>query len=206
MGDNILRNHLCAMRRVAVFDFDGTLTTKDTLLEFIKFTHGKLAFFLGFTIFAPILILMKLHLFPNWRAKQMVFSWFYKGMEYAKFAEYGECFADNVEEIRKESTILKLKALQSNGADIYVISASIDDWVRPFCIRLGVKTVLGTKVEVKNGKLTGRFLTKNCYGQEKVNRLLEAEPNRNGYYLYAFGDSRGDKEMLEFAEEGIKVY
>lgn len=193
------------MRKVAVFDFDGTLTTKDTLLEFIKYTHGKMAFFVGFAIYSPLLILMKLHLYPNWKAKQKVFAHFYKGMEYDKFVALGERFADHVESIRKESTISRLKKLSHEGADIYVISASIDEWVRPFCNRLGVKDVLGTKVEVKDGILTGRFLTKNCYGQEKVNRLLEVEPNRKEYSLCAFGDSRGDKEMLEFADDGTKV-
>lgn len=193
------------MRKVAVFDFDGTLTTKDTLLEFIKFTHGESALYMGLSIFAPLLILMKLHLFPNWKAKQMVFSWFYENLDYDKFTDCGQRFANYVETIRNESIVKKLQELQASGADIYVVSASIDDWVRPFCNRLGVKEVLGTKVEIKDGKLTGSFLTKNCYGQEKVNRLLEVEPNRNEYFLYAFGDSRGDKEMLEFADEGIKV-
>ena len=61
--------------------------------------------------------------------------------------------------------------------------------------------VLGTQIEVKNGNLTGRFLTKNCYGQEKVNRILALYPDRNTYYLIAYGDSRGDKELLAFADE-----
>ena len=193
------------MRKVAVFDFDGTLTTKDTLLEFIKYTHGKLAFLIGFAIHSPLLVLMKLHLYPNWKAKQKVFAHFYKGMEFDKFVSYGERFADYVEGIRKETTINRFNELSHESADVYVISASIDEWVRPFCSRLGVTDVLGTKVEVRDGKLTGMFLTKNCYGQEKVNRLLEVEPSREEYYLYAFGDSRGDKEILEFADEGTKV-
>jgi phosphoserine phosphatase len=61
--------------------------------------------------------------------------------------------------------------------------------------------VLGTQVEVIDGKLTGRFLSKNCYGQEKVNRILSLYPNRQEYNLTAYGDSRGDKEMLAFADE-----
>jgi phosphoserine phosphatase len=61
--------------------------------------------------------------------------------------------------------------------------------------------VLGTQIEVIDGKLTGRFLSKNCYGQEKVNRILSLYPNRQDYHLTAYGDSRGDKEMLAFADE-----
>lgn len=191
-------------RKVAVFDFDGTLTTHDTLVDFIKYTHGTIKCYCGLLIFAPLISLMKLKILPNWKVKQWLFSWFYEGMEYNRFAELGLKFADIVDGMRNESVIGKLKELKDSGAVVYVVSASIEEWVRPFCTRLGVKDVLGTRIEVgKDGKLTGNFLTKNCYGQEKVNRLLEVEPLRSEYYLYAFGDSRGDKEMLEFADKGM---
>jgi phosphoserine phosphatase len=54
---------------------------------------------------------------------------------------------------------------------------------------------------VKDGRLTGRFLTKNCYGQEKVNRIKELYPHREEYHLTAYGDSNGDRELLAFADE-----
>lgn len=79
-----------------------------------------------------------------------------------------------------------------------IVSASIDNWVQPFFPQV---KVLGTQIEVKDGCLTGRFLTKNCYGQEKVNRILALYPDRNTYHLTAYGDSRGDKELLAFADE-----
>ena len=79
-----------------------------------------------------------------------------------------------------------------------IVSASIDNWVQPFFPKV---KIVGTQVEVENGLLTGRFLTKNCYGQEKVNRILAIYPNRREYKLIAFGDSEGDKELLAFADE-----
>ena len=87
---------------------------------------------------------------------------------------------------------------QAEGAEVVVVSASIDNWVKPFFSHL---IVLGTQVETADGRLTGRFLTDNCYGQEKVNRLRALYPNRSAYYLIAFGDSRGDKELLAYADE-----
>lgn len=193
-------------RRVAVFDFDGTLTTKDTFLEFIKFSCGTWQFYIGFLLYSPILILMKLHLYPNWKAKQKIFSYFFKGTEYRRFQELGRLFANKIELFRREEIIGKLKAHIDNGETVYVISASIDEWVRPWCEQFGITDVVGTKIEVSsNGCLTGKFLTKNCYGQEKVNRLLQMEPKRNEYCLYAYGDSRGDKETLEFANRGFYV-
>ena len=106
------------------------------------------------------------------------------------------------------------------------MSASIDNWVRPFFATQGIGEVevLGTKVEEKDGCLTGRFSTANCYGAEKVRRISktlssksdEEKPSgeakkpalsfdRSRYHITAYGDSRGDKEMLAFADEGHLV-
>ena len=100
-----------------------------------------------------------------------------------------------------------LQSIKKQADQILVISASIDNWVRPFFSTIFSAEdsfqVLGTKLEVRDGKLTGRFLTPNCYGQEKVNRLKQVlnEP-RQAYSIKAFGDSRGDKELLEYADQG----
>ena len=190
-------------RKIVVFDFDGTLTTRDTLLEFIKYACGGLSFYAGFLLYSPILFLMKLQLYPNWKAKQLIFAHFFKGWDYCKFQSACDGFAKQTERIRNKETETILKRHAQHGDTIYVVSASIDDWVKPCCTQVADVMVLGTKIDVNdNGIVTGRFLTKNCYGQEKVNRLLEVEPNRNEYELYAYGDSRGDKEMIEFADYG----
>ncbi len=68
------------MKKVYAFDFDGTLTTKDTLLEFIRYAKGSSSFWLGFLFHIHLLILMKLGFYPNWKAKQKVFAHFFKGM------------------------------------------------------------------------------------------------------------------------------
>lgn len=56
-------------KKLYCFDFDGTLTTSDTLLEFIKYAKGKGRFLMVFLMYSPLLVLMKLHLYPNWKAK-----------------------------------------------------------------------------------------------------------------------------------------
>jgi HAD superfamily hydrolase (TIGR01490 family) len=193
-------------RKIAVFDFDGTLTTKDTLFEFIKFTCGCRRFCLGFVLFLPLMVLMKLGVYPNWKCKQQFFSWFYKGMDYEHFKHLGNLFADRGISLLRKDIADKVKEYRSSKIDLYIVSASIEEWVIPVARCLNVVNVLGTKVEVDTkNKLTGYFSTKNCYGQEKVNRLMEKEPDRDKYYLYAYGDSNGDKEMLAFADEGFWI-
>lgn len=190
-------------RTVAVFDFDGTITTKDTLLEFIIFACGRWKFIVGFLLHAPWLCLMVLRLYPNWKCKERIFSWFFKGMRYDSFVELGRLFANRTDDMLRQETVGLVNMHLKEGATVYVISASIEEWVRPTCMKLGITDVIGTKIEVNSkGVLTGKFLTPNCYGQEKVRRLLEVEPQRDEFYLCAYGDSRGDKEMLDFADKG----
>ena len=186
------------MRKVYAFDFDGTLTTRDTLLEFIRFACGTKAFALGFLRHAHLLVLMKLRLYPNWKAKQRIFSYFFKGIDLKAFNSLCQHFAYDNRHLLRPEGIQTLQQAKAEGAEVLIVSASIDNWVQPF---FPDANVLGTKIEVVNGSLTGRFLTKNCYGQEKVNRILALYPDRNTYHLIAYGDSRGDKELLSFADE-----
>ena len=77
------------------------------------------------------------------------------------------------------------------------------DWVRCFFADDMPLTIVGTELEVVDNRLTGRFKTHNCYGAEKVRRLeaVLSEP-RSNYHIVAYGDSRGDKELLAYAYEG----
>ena len=186
------------MRKVYAFDFDGTLTTRDTLLAFIRYACGTRAFLLGFLRHAHQLVLMKLGFYPNWKAKQHIFSYFFKDIDLEAFNTLCRQFAaDNRQLLRPQGLQLVAQALHE-GADVLIVSASIDNWVQPFFPEV---TVLSTQIEVIDGRLTGRFLTKNCYGQEKVNRILALYPDRRSYHLTAYGDSRGDKELLAFADD-----
>jgi HAD superfamily hydrolase (TIGR01490 family) len=190
-------------RRVAVFDFDGTLTRRDTLPEFVQFACGKWRARLFFLLYTPVIALVRLRLYPNWKAKETLFAFFFKGMGHQRFQELGRDFASVIEGFKREETLRLAGWHADRGDRVYVVSASIEEWVRPWCEQHRVGKVIGTKIEVDgDGLLTGRFLSANCYGQEKVNRLLQVEPDRDDYFLYAYGDSRGDREMIAFADRG----
>ena len=190
-------------RRVVVFDFDGTLTNKDTLFEFIRYAKGKRALLCGIIRNAPFITAYLLKVYPNYKAKQRLFSYFFKGMSYDEFRLLGSNFAKEIDQFVNQPQMMVLKKHLQDGDAVYVISASITEWVRPWCFAQGITNVLGTDIELTDDKiLTGNFRTRNCYGQEKVNRLLEIESDRSSYWLIAYGDSRGDLEMLNYADEG----
>ena len=203
--------------KIYCFDFDGTLTTKDTLLEIIRYKAGTWRLLWGFLLYAPILMLMKLHLYPNWKAKQLIFTHFFGGMSMNSFNLLCRNFAKERSSLLRPDMIALVRQAIEAKKKVFVVSASIDNWVRPFFTTQGIGDieVLGTKVEEKYGCLTGRVSTPNCYGAEKVRRIckaLSSAPDkvktdtftfvRKHYHITAYGDSRGDKEMLAFADEG----
>ena len=213
-------------KKLYCFDFDGTLTTSDTLLEFIRYAKGTGRFLMVFLMYSPLLVLMKLHLFPNWKAKQLIFAHLFAGMRIEKFDALCRGFAEENQHLLRPKGITLVHEALVAGAQVFIVSASIDNWVRPFFATQGIGEVevLGTKVEEKDGCLTGRFSTANCYGAEKVRRISKAllsksdeeKPSgeakkpalsfdRSRYHITAYGDSRGDKEMLAFADEGHLV-
>ena len=211
-------------KKIYCFDFDGTLTTSDTLLEFIKYAKGTGRFLMVFLMYSPLLVLMKLHLFPNWKAKQQIFAHLFAGMRIEKFDALCRGFAEENQHLLRPKGITLVHEALVAGAQVFIVSASIDNWVRPFFDIRNLKgvQVLGTQIEVVDGKVTGRFKTNNCYGEEKVRRICEALTTTTGtsipttnaygttslsfdrsqYDIEAFGDSRGDKEMLAFADQG----
>ncbi len=195
---------------VYAFDFDGTLTKKDTLLAFIRYACGNKSFYLALVLFSPILVMMKLRLYPNWKAKQQFFSWFFKGMDIDAFNEVCNRFAYEKKDLLRKKGINEMKKALSEGSKVIVVSASIENWVRPFfehefaeteVLSSGQLQIACTKIDVRHFKVTGKFLTKNCYGKEKVKRIDRAFPHRKLYTLVAYGDSAGDKAMLDYADE-----
>ena len=207
-------------KKLYVFDFDGTLTKRDTFVEFIRYMHGTKAMLLGFARYAPVLLLMKMGLFPNGRAKRMVFTHFFGGMSEEKFDAGCQRFATEKKKLLRPNGMRKIDSLLGEGQCVVVISASMTRWVQPFfneCVSKHGETlpmrstdgrefsrfiVTGTDVEVVDGKLTGRFVGKNCYGAEKLRRLKGLYPALDKYYLTVFGDSKGDIALLDCSDEG----
>lgn len=185
--------------KVYIFDFDGTLTTHDTLLKFIPFVVGRLRFYAALLLFSPLLVLMKLRLYSNSRTKERLFAHCFRGMPVEQFNVHCHNFALQHAALLRPEGAAFVRDVQRKGHLVMIVSASIDNWVAPFFQNV---LVLGTQIDVRNGRLTGKFLTPNCYGEEKVNRVKAVlKQPREHYYIVAFGDSRGDKELLTYADE-----
>jgi len=188
---------------ITLFDFDGTITTDDSLIRFIRFVIGDLKTLWGMVFLSPMLVAYKLKLIPNYKAKQMMLSYFFKEMEEQKFRGLAEQFSlEYIDTMLRPKAMQKIAWHKELGHKVIVVSASIECWIRPWCEQNGLD-LIATKIEIKDGIITGKFLTKNCYGIEKANRVKEVYNLDDYDYIYAYGDSRGDKELLGLADKSF---
>jgi phosphatidylglycerophosphatase C len=190
-------------KKIAFMDFDGTITKKDSLLEFIKFQKGKLAFYTGFLLNLHWLVGYLLKLVPSDRAKQKVLNYFFSGLEQNLFQEKCDLFAQYIlPGMIRPSALAEIEVLRHHNFEIVVVSASAENWIINWTNQLSLK-LIATRLEVKNGKITGGIEGRNCRGQQKVVCILE-QWNLDEYNeIYAYGNSPDDKPMLALATKSF---
>lgn len=196
MSDSAVSTEL---KSIAFFDFDGTLTFKDAFQKFLQFSVSKRKYITGMMILAPVIMAYKLKLLPNYRAKEIVFSWFFSGMEIEKFKQLCHNFNEQViPEMLRPEAMKKLEWHKSNGHEVLVVSANFDLILDAWCRKNEIGLIC-TCLAVKDGKVTGSFSSRNCYGAEKVTRIKEQFNLQDFREVYAYGDSSGDRPMLSLA-------
>ena len=185
---------------LALFDFDGTITSKDSFLEFLRYCFGDFRTGLGLIVMSPIIFGYLLKIIPNYVAKQKLFSYFFRGMPEVVFNELGKAFSDTqLHKMLRPGAMARIEWHKKERHRVVIVSASIESWLASWGEFNGFD-LIGTIVQVKEGALSGKFQTPNCYGEEKVKRLKNVFKPCDYRFKYAYGDSQGDSELLELAE------
>jgi phosphatidylglycerophosphatase C len=186
-------------KEIAFFDFDGTITTKDSFLEFIKFCKGTKSFYWGFLLHLHWLVAFKVKLVPNQVAKEKVLKHFFGGTSADEFDRLCQEFTDRaVPKLIRPKALEEIKNFQEAGTPVVIVSASPENWIRKWADLLRVE-LIASRLEVKDGKITGKIIGKNCRGPEKVKRILEKYQVKDYEVIHAYGDTSGDSEMLKMA-------
>ena len=189
------------MKKLYLFDFDGTLTYKDTMFLFLKYYDSK-KYFWSYFKHIPVFILVKLKLMDAELAKKSFIASVLKGEREIKInRKVLAFFEEYYPKIIRESALDFLKNIDKNNTTFYLVSASLDIWVRPFAKKMGM-TLIATEAQFVEGRFTGNFQTKNNNGEEKVKRIKQVIGDQKFDKIIAFGDTSGDKPMLSFAHEG----
>ena len=193
-------------RSIAFFDFDGTVTCKDTLFEIIKYQKGKRALYAGLFQLSPWLIAMKLRIVSNAAVKEKVLTFFFKNTPLEDFQhQCNEFIRTTLPRLIRPEALKEINKHKQNNTTVVIVTASAENWVAGWCRQNQIQCI-GTKLEINDGKVTGRIYGKNCNGIEKVIRI-KALFQLNAYEkILAYGDTKGDKPMLSLATLAFYKY
>lgn len=194
-------------RPIVAFDFDGTLTIRDSFTAFLRWRAGAAGWAIGLAKMTPALATYVGDR-DRGRIKAASVREFLHGVERAALEAEAERYADQVwNRFMRPDALACWKAWGEKGAHRVIVTASPETTVAPFARRLGAEGLLGTKLMFDaDDRITGAFAGENCRGEEKVRRLHEAYGD-NMKLAAAYGDTSGDAEMIAAAEEkGFRVF
>ncbi len=189
---------------IAAFDFDGTITTKDMLLPFLwqLQTYPKNIF--SSIKLIPLLFAYKLKLINNHNAKQKLLKQFIHDFSLNDLEHIAENFAKiKIPPYIRPEALERIRWHQAQKHQCILISAGLEIYLKPWAESIGFDQVIATQLESEDKIIHGKIKGQNCFGPEKVRRLLNQVGPRESFILYAYGDSRGDRELLATADYGF---
>ncbi|SFC60106.1 HAD-IB family hydrolase [Clostridium uliginosum] len=190
------------MKKIAIFDIDYTITKRETLMEFFKYSikkDFKNIKFLPRALYCGIMYGIKRY--DEKKVKEK-FLKFIDGTEEKELGYIVENFyKESLSNILYKDALKMIKKLKNEGFDIYLISASPEFYINKFYDIKEVDKVIGTKFSFEDGKFIRKMDGENCKGEEKVRRLKEFLEKENidvdFKESYMFSDSLSDKPLLD---------
>ncbi len=186
---------------VALFDFDGTITYRDSLLPFLWQLFGPLRLAGYAMVMAPLLLGYLLRIIPNGIAKERLLGRMLGGMAMSRLQAEAERFAaDTLPSLVRPESAERIAWHQAQGHRVIIVSASLELYLKPWATALGITDVLATRLAEEQGRAAAAFEGVNCFGEEKAQRIRDYLGDVDALELYGYGDSNGDTQMLAMVE------
>ena len=192
---------------IVAFDFDGTLTVRDSFTSFLKWRAGGARYALGMARLAGAGFGYMLNR-DRGRIKAAATKEFLRGVSRQQLEDETREFAKQcAQDLMRHDAVATFRWWREREAVTVIVTASPDIVVAPFARALGASLLIGTQLTYDaQDRVTGAFATPNCRGEEKVKRLKE-HFGEDLHLAAAYGDTAGDKPMLAIAEEkGYRVF
>ncbi|MFC3077954.1 HAD-IB family hydrolase [Phenylobacterium terrae] len=193
--------------QVAAFDFDGTLTVRDSFTAFLRWRAGHGGYAVALAMLAPNMVSYLFHR-DRGRIKAHAVRQFLFGVGREQLAADARAFAQAAApRLFRPDALAAWEDWKRKGAKVVIVTASPTILIAPFADMLGADLLLGTELEFDTqDRVAGALIGENNRGMEKVRRLRQAfGPNLR--LAAAYGDSSGDTEMLHIADiKGYRVF
>jgi phosphatidylglycerophosphatase C len=186
---------------LALFDFDGTITVKDTFVPFVRFAMRPRRMPIATARFLPMGFGYQLGWVSAAQARPVFVRLALGGELSSRVGDKGLSYACTVLPgvVRREA-MDRIKWHRDQGDLVAVVSGSLDTYLVHWCSSQGVDLIC-TQLEESNGELTGRYVGRDCIGAEKVRRIRERYDLAAYPVIYAYGDTEDDREMLGLAQK-----
>ncbi len=184
------------------FDFDGTITTKDTFALFLRYWAGTPRWLFNLLKLLPIFMAYTLKIIDRNKVKEHVVRTFFKNAnENVLTARAKEFATEIIPTLIRPEAIKTLKKKNVAPNQVYIVSASINHYLDVWAKKHGIKHVIATNLQVKDGYITGELSGPNCWGPGKMTKITAKMAQTPFELVEAYGDTRGDREMLHAAQE-----
>jgi phosphatidylglycerophosphatase C len=192
---------------LVAFDFDGTLTIRDSFTAFLAWRAGPTRYALGCLKLTPAALGYLFHR-NRGRMKAAAVREFLKGAKQSDLEAQAKAFAEfAAPKLFRPDALATWRRWRLKGAKTVIVTASPDLIVAPFARGLGADALIGSGLAFDaQNRCIGTMAGPNCRGAEKVRRL-RAQYGDDVRLAAAYGDTSGDKEMLQIADEkGYRVF
>ncbi len=196
---------------VAAFDLDGTLTEGGSVFKWLTAIAGlRTTYGAAGRLAVPLAVGGLLSGLAADRAKERLFRALLHDRDLEAVQSASRDFVrEHLARHSRELSVQRLRWHQSQGHEVVIVSASPEIYVRVVAEHLGVQGALGTRLAVApSGRLEGGYDGHNCRGEEKMRRLrawIEERHDSIPVEVWAYGNSRGDRRLLDFAQRPYNV-
>jgi phosphatidylglycerophosphatase C len=192
---------------LVAFDFDGTLTVRDSFTAFLKWRVSPMRHAIGMVRLFPA---AAAYVFDRNRGKikAAAVREFLRGVSQEQLEREARAFAQSeAPRLFRPDALAVWRRWRAKGARLVIVTASPEVIVAPFARGLGADLLIGSRLALDlNDKVNGSLLGPNCRGPEKVIRLRERFGDDMSLAA-AYGDTSGDREMLAIAhEKGYRIF
>jgi HAD superfamily hydrolase (TIGR01490 family) len=188
---------------LALFDFDGTITTRATYPGFLRFVVRPPRKAVGSLVLAPVIAGYHGGLVPEPTIRKVLSKTVFWREDPDRVRALGDRYAAEIlpTVIRPEARD-RLAWHAGRGDRIVVVSASLDAYLDPWCRSQGVD-VICTRLEIVAGRLTGRYVDGDCCGEAKAARIRARYRLSDYATIHAYGDTEEDLAMFALAHRKI---
>lgn len=187
---------------IAIFDFDHTMTDRDSLLPFLFYVKGFWKTLYHLAALTPTFARFLVGNLSRQKTKEKILTRFIGGRLFTEVNALGQSYSDHqLDSYLKPEALQRLAWHQSQGHRCLLVSASLEFYLKHWAKRHGFENVIASILELTpTGCVTGKLVGLNCWGPEKERRLVAYLGSTENVQLYVYGDSRGDQEILALAD------